>query len=134
MFYQQHWLSRISPLGFDDFLPKFANPSPPDSGWREKINWIIIFILLCDASKIFVNVFMAFIKPFEAPQRSIVILIQLSEKHGAGSSYKVRLNLLTFCKKAVLMLRFTGHTQYFKWTMPFCFPEVLLNTTVCSFF
>ena len=41
------------------------NPSRPDLGWREKIN---LFLFLKKALK-------AFIKPFEAPLRSVKIKI-----------------------------------------------------------
>ena len=58
---------------FEIYLKVLLNPSHPNPGRREK------------------NKLKAFIKPFEAPQRSvkinfnlIFILIQLSEMHGTG--------------------------------------------------
>ena len=53
----------------------FINPSSPNPGRRKNI--ILIFTLLCGASKGFMKAFKAFIKPFEGPQRST----QLSEMH-----------------------------------------------------
>ena len=53
----------------------WINPSRRDLGRREKINLIFIFTLLCGASKGFIKVLKAFIKPFEAPQRSAKIKI-----------------------------------------------------------
>ena len=52
-----------------------TNPSRPNSERREKIELIFIFTLLCGASKGFTKAFKAFIKPFEAPQRSVKIKI-----------------------------------------------------------
>ena len=71
------------------WIKKSINPSRPDPGRREKITKILNFTLLCGASKSFMKAFKAFIKPFEAPQRSmkiklIFILIQLCEIHGVG--------------------------------------------------
>ena len=50
-----------------------------------------MFTLLCGASKSLMKALKTFIKPFEAPERSvkikfafILILIQLSEMHGVG--------------------------------------------------
>ena len=51
------------------------NPSYPDLGRTEKITYIFIFTLLCGAAKDFMKAFKAFIKPFEAPQRSVKIKI-----------------------------------------------------------
>ena len=62
---------------------------------EKKLTSIFIFTLLCGASKGFIKVLKAFIKPFEAPQRSEKIkieanfyfntaLTQHSEMHGAG--------------------------------------------------
>ena len=45
----------------------------PISDKEKKI--IFIFTLLCSASKGFMRALMAFIKPFEAPQRSVKIKI-----------------------------------------------------------
>ena len=55
------------------FLKKYIltqNVSIPDK--KEKLTSIFIFILLCGASKGFMK---AFIKPFEAPRRSVKIKI-----------------------------------------------------------
>ena len=75
------------------------NSSFPDPGRREKIescikikiNLIVIFTLLCGASKGFMKALKTFIKRFEAPQGSvkvkiklIFILIQLSEMYWVG--------------------------------------------------
>ena len=54
------------------------NPSRPNPGRREKISEIFIFTLLCGASKGFMKAFKAYIKPFEAPQRSVKIKIKLN--------------------------------------------------------
>ena len=54
-------------------LSEFKPCSNP--GRREKINLNFIFTLLCDASKGFMKALKAFIKPFEAPQRSVKIKI-----------------------------------------------------------
>ena len=40
---------------------------------EKKITWIFIFTHLCGASKGFIKAFKTFIKPFEAPQRSVKI-------------------------------------------------------------
>ena len=58
------------------FLKKYIltqNVSIPAK--KEKLTSIFIFILLCGASKGFIKVLKAFIKPFEAPQRSVKIKI-----------------------------------------------------------
>ena len=54
---------------------KNFNPYRPDPGRGEKINLNFIFTLLCGASKGFMKTLKAFIKPFEAPQRSVKIKI-----------------------------------------------------------
>ena len=59
------------------------NPSRPNPGRREKIKLSFIFTFLCGASK-------GFMKPFEEPQRSVIIKISfisiyLSEVHGTLS-------------------------------------------------
>ena len=51
------------------------NPSRLDAGRREEINLNFIFTLPCRASKGFMKALMAFIKPFEAPQRSVKMKI-----------------------------------------------------------
>ena len=49
-------------------------PTPiPDK--EKKLTQIFIFTLLCGASKGFMKAFKAFIKPFEAPQRSVKMKI-----------------------------------------------------------
>ena len=47
----------------------------PILGKEKKINLIFISILLCDVSKGFMKALRAFLKPFEAPQRSVKIKI-----------------------------------------------------------
>ena len=47
----------------------------PIPGKERKLTLIFIFTLLCGASKGFMKAFKAFIKPFEAPQRSVKIKI-----------------------------------------------------------
>ena len=47
-------------------------------GKVKKLNKIFIFTLLCDASKGFMKTLKVFIKPFEAPQRSVEIKISLN--------------------------------------------------------
>ena len=42
---------------------------------EEKLTWIFVFALLCGASKGFMKVLKAFIKPFEQPHRSVKIKI-----------------------------------------------------------
>ena len=42
---------------------------------EKKLSYIFIFTLLCGASKGFMKALKAFIKPFEAPQRSVKIKI-----------------------------------------------------------
>ena len=42
-----------------------------------KLTQIFIFTLRCGASKGFMKTFKAFIKPFEAPQKSVKIKIQI---------------------------------------------------------
>ena len=42
---------------------------------EKKLSSIFIFTLLCGASKGFMKAFKAFIKPFEAPQRSVKIKV-----------------------------------------------------------
>ena len=49
------------------------NPSRPNPGRREKIK--LNFYFLCGASKSFIKALKAFMKPFEAPQRSVKIKI-----------------------------------------------------------
>ena len=51
------------------------NPSRPDLGRRDKINLKFIFILFYGVSKGLIKVLKAFIKPFEAPQKSVNIKI-----------------------------------------------------------
>ena len=57
----------------------------------EESKLTFIFTLLCGVSKGFMKTFKAFIKPCEAPQRSVKIniqgsfyLTQVSKMHGAG--------------------------------------------------
>ena len=42
---------------------------------KEKLSKILIFTLLCGASKGFMKALKAFIKPFQAPQRTVKINI-----------------------------------------------------------
>ena len=56
-------------------LRQHINPLRPDSGRREKINLNFYFHTSCGASKGFMKALKAFIKPFEAPQRSTKIKI-----------------------------------------------------------
>ena len=49
------------------------NPSPPDPRWRENINLIFIFALLCGASKS-LKALKAFTKPYEVPKKSVNII------------------------------------------------------------
>ena len=51
------------------------NPSRLDAGRREEINLNFIFTLPCRASNGFMMALKAFIKPFEAPQRSVKMKI-----------------------------------------------------------
>ena len=49
-----------------------------------KLSEIVIFTLLCGASKSFLKAFKALIKPFEAPQRSVKIKISLKFFSSSG--------------------------------------------------
>ena len=51
------------------------NLSRPNSEQKENIKLNFIFTLLCGASKGFMKVLKAFIKPFEASQKSVKIKI-----------------------------------------------------------
>ena len=51
----------------------YTDPSRTNPGRREKIKSIFIFTLLCGASKVFMKALKAFIKPSEAPERSVEI-------------------------------------------------------------
>ena len=73
-------------------------PVPIPEEEEKKWNEIFTFTLLCGASKGFRKTLKAFIKPYEATQRSvkkkiklIFILIPLFKMHGA-----VKVNILTF--------------------------------------
>ena len=58
------------------YIPwKHHKTSRPNPRRKEKINLNFYFALLCCAWKGFMKVFKAFIKPFEAPQRSVKIKI-----------------------------------------------------------
>ena len=50
------------------------NTSRPNPERREKLSQIFIFTLICGASEGFIKAFKAFIKPFEASQRSVKII------------------------------------------------------------
>ena len=69
------------------FYKTILKPSRPVPHEDKKLSYIFYFTLLFGASK---GVVKAFIKPFEAPQRSVKIKIvlfnsiQLSEMHGMG--------------------------------------------------
>ena len=69
---------RVIELDFDFFgyirLMQWK-PFPPWSRTKRKNFWICIFTLFCGASKGFVKALKAFIKPFEASQRSVKIKI-----------------------------------------------------------
>ena len=54
------------------FLLTFSVPIPAK---KKKITLIVIFALLCGASKGFIKAFKAFMKPFEVSQRSVKIKI-----------------------------------------------------------
>ena len=71
---------------------------------KKKLSNIFIFLLPCGASKGFMKALKAFIKPFEAPQRSVKIKIvlifmsiQLSELHVTLRINNV-LTIVTFCQ------------------------------------
>ena len=54
------------------------NPLRPNPGRREKINLNFYFHTSLGASEGFMKAFKAFIKPFEAPQRSVKIKIHVN--------------------------------------------------------
>ena len=58
-------------------IPDFTLKDPfiSESFIEIKLSEIFIFTFLCGASKGFMKAFKAFIKPFEAPQRSVKIKI-----------------------------------------------------------
>ena len=61
------------------YIPwKHHKTSRPNPRRKEKINLNFYFALLCYAWKGFMKVFKAFIKPSEAPQRSVKIKIELN--------------------------------------------------------
>ena len=70
------WPSSIS-VSFLKLKLNCINPSRPNLGRKEK-SQIFIFTFLCGASKGFMKALKAFIKPFEAPQRSVKIKISLN--------------------------------------------------------
>ena len=45
---------------------------------KKKLTQILILTLLCGASKGFIQAFKAFIKPYETPQRSVKIKININ--------------------------------------------------------
>ena len=51
---------------------------------KQKLTYMFIFTLLCGASKGFMTAFKAFIKPFEAPQRSEKIKIYVNFLYSSG--------------------------------------------------
>ena len=59
-------------IKFNNFV---SNLSRPDIGQKEKINFYFkktfIFTVLCGASKALMKALKVFIKPYEAPQRSV---------------------------------------------------------------
>ena len=57
----------------DSVYARVVNSSRTSPGRREKIKLMFIFILLCGASKGFMKALKVFIKPFEAPRRSMKI-------------------------------------------------------------
>ena len=59
-------------------LWQIFNPSCPNPGRREKINFNFYFRDLCGASKGFMKALNAFIKPFKAPQRIMKIKIEVN--------------------------------------------------------
>ena len=58
----------------NSILTLLAEPCISESCIKIKTE-IVIFTLLCGAAKGFMKAFRAFIKPFEAPQRSVKITI-----------------------------------------------------------
>ena len=82
----------------------FTLPLPIPSEKR-KLTQIFIFTLLCGASNGFMKALKAFIKLFEAPQRSVKILIYL--------------NFFTFSGIGTLMVKqLAMQTQMLKMLMP----------------
>ena len=94
-------------------------PTPiPEKG--KKLTWIFIFTRLYGASKGFMKVFKAFIKLFEASQRSVkkkfnlIILIQLSEMSGAGR-VKIKIVSITNNNWVTHLILFYLYKKYKKW-------------------
>ena len=78
---QLHRITTIQKIRFD-FLSRFlfgffifhkAFSDVPIPAKKKKLTQIFIFTVLCSASKNFMKALKAFIKPFEAPQRSLKI-------------------------------------------------------------
>ena len=58
-----------------DFLSTLPFPMPDE---KKKLTQLFILIFLCGASKGFIKAFKAFIKPYETPQRSVKIKININ--------------------------------------------------------
>ena len=86
---------------WDDSAQLFLIIPVPIPNEEKKLSQIFIFTLIYGAWKHFMKAFKAFIKPIEAPQRSvkskfnlIFISIQLSEMHGTLEVNKVKFSIL----------------------------------------
>ena len=75
----------------------------PESCFKMKKTEIFIFTLLCGVSKGFIKVFKAFIKPFEASQRSVKIKISVNffSASGIGTGRVKRTKVLLAQRKRV---------------------------------
>ena len=86
---------------WDDSAQLFLIIPVPIPNEEKKLSQIFIFTLLYGAWKHFMKALKAFIKPIEAPQRSvklkfnlISISVQLSEMHGTLKVNKVKFSML----------------------------------------
>ena len=75
---REHWSGMSWLNHFNQFNTLYFNFARPDPRRKEKTNLNFIFTLFCGASKGFMNVLKTFIKPSEAPQRSVKIKIKVN--------------------------------------------------------
>ena len=71
-------VDRKNPRQSGSIANRIITPPVPIPDDERKLTQFFIFTLLCDASKGFMKALKAFIKPFERPQRSVKIKIQIN--------------------------------------------------------